>query len=671
MSAEPKLSLSSFLDYKKIVSTLMEDLKCLCDFSQQLNLSHHAIDEVLGRIEANSFTVAIVGEFKRGKSTFINALLGKDILPADVLPCSATLNRVVYKEEAGVTITFKDGQTQDVPIEKLHDYVTKLTPDSEITAEKIQEATVYYPADYCRNNVELIDTPGLNDDMNMTQVTLSVLPQVDAAIMLILAHSPFSDFERDFLENRLLTSDLGRVIFVVTGIDKLNNPEAEAPRLLETVETRIKKYILQRAEQQFGKDSPEYEPYLKKIGKPKVFGLSAYQALQAKQNNDSDLLERSKFPEFEHALEQFLTRDRGTILLQVPVNRLLASSAEVLKTIGLKENALQMKQEEFHQAYEESIKTISAIRERKTKEMRRIDNNIAKLKQGIQPSLAGRLNELKQTAEKIVESYPIERQDLKEPELLAKNLDKHVDAELQKANQKIFEQLSLQIQHEFEHELENLQAFQDDINQSMQEIQIEFGVDMVSDMGIIESKSAGEKIARGAKILAVGTAGSVGGFIAGGLLLETLVPIIALSNPIGAVVAVGALLFATGWSGNWLVGKVFGKNLKRTIEQFREDYLSEKLYKINEQMQSAEFQKQLEAKITSTFIMLKQHIQAEVDELLDNTQRTLSDLRTRRERDNELTANEVEELKTMSSVTQQIQGNAKRLSAELVQIMRV
>jgi len=668
MTTSTQISLSSFVEYKKIVSTLVNDLKQLRKFSQQLKLSHNAIDEVLNRIEANSFTVAIVGEFKRGKSTFINALLGKEILPTDVLPCSATLNRVVYGDKPEIKITFKDGQTQSVPIEQLHEYVTKLTPESEVTAEKIQEATIYYPADYCRNNVELIDTPGLNDDVNMTQVTLSVLPQVDAAIMLILAQSPFSNFERDFLENRLLTNDLGRVIFVVTGIDKLNNPEVESPRLLETVESRIKKYIMQRAEQQFGKDSPEYEPYLKKIGKPKVFGLSAYQALQGRQNNDAKLLARSKFTEFEKVLEQFLTRDRGAILLQVPVNRLLSSSSEIIKTISLKENALQMKQEEFHQAYEESIKTITSIRDRKTKEIQRIDDKITKLKQDVQQLLSEKIIELKQVAEQAVETYPIQRRDLKNPEALAEKLDEHINSQLQKVNQKISEQIGLQIQQELEYELEQLQSFQEDIDQSMQAIQIEFGVDKVSEFGISEDKSLGEKIIYGAKVTAVGTIGAVGGFLGGGVLVSLLPAVI---NPVVGIVLLGTWLFASGWSGNWLVGKVFGKGHDRTIEQFKADYLEAKIEKIIDQLQSLEFKKQIDVQITTTFATLKQQIQTEVDELLDNTQSTLSDLRIRRERDEALTTTETQELKKMLTITQQIQGNAQRLSSELVQIMNI
>ena len=290
------VSFSSFVDYKKVVLTLVTDLEKLRSFSQRLKLDKSValIDEVLKRIKADSFSVAVVGEFKRGKSTFINALLGKEILPSDILPCSATLNRVKYAMSPLVKVMFKDGHEEHIPIDKLPDYVTKLTPESEKTAESIQEALVEYPIPYCQNNVEIIDTPGLNDDVTMTQVTLSVLPQVDAAILVIMAQAPFSEYERDFLENKLLTNDLGRVIFVVTGIDRFNRPE-DANRVIANIEGRMWKYVLQRAEEQHGKNSPEYEVYLKKIGKPKIFGLSAYQYLEGKQQNNSALIAQSRF----------------------------------------------------------------------------------------------------------------------------------------------------------------------------------------------------------------------------------------------------------------------------------------------------------------------------------------------------------------------------------------
>jgi hypothetical protein len=89
-------------------------------------------------------------------------------------------------------LEFRNGRREEVPFDKLADYVTQLTNESEAVAKTIKEAIVYYPSPYCQNNVDVYDTPGLNDSNAMTDVTLSVLPRTDAAIMVILAQSPFS-----------------------------------------------------------------------------------------------------------------------------------------------------------------------------------------------------------------------------------------------------------------------------------------------------------------------------------------------------------------------------------------------------------------------------------------------------------------------------------------------
>jgi hypothetical protein len=165
------------------------------------------------------------------------------------------------------------------------------------------------------------------------------------------------------LETKLLTNDLGRIIFVVTGIDRLNNPE-DASKSVKHVKDRIRTRVLQRAKDQYGEDSPEYAVYRRKIGAPKVFGVSAYQALQAKLTGDRELLAKSHFPEFEAALEQFLTHERGSVFLQLPINRLIASATEVLSTLSSHQNALAMRKEEFQAAYEQSVAEIKTLRAR-------------------------------------------------------------------------------------------------------------------------------------------------------------------------------------------------------------------------------------------------------------------------------------------------------------------
>ncbi len=371
VTAEAPLSLA---DHKRVEMSVLTDLEKLREFAQRLELdrSQEMLDEVTGRLKSSRFSLAVVGEFKRGKSTFINALLGKDILPSDLLPCSATLNRVTYGLDPHVQVHFRDGRQERVAIDQLANYVTKLEPESEEMAATVREAVVYYPVGYCQNNVDLIDTPGLNDDGAMTDVTLSVLPQVDAAILVVMALSPFSEYERDFLENKLLSADLGRVMFVVSAIDRLNSPE-DADKVVNAVRARIKKYVLKRAEEQFEKDSPELQAYLTKLGEPKVFGLSAYQALQAREKGDAELLQRSRFGDFERELERFLAQERGALTLQIPLTRALTACGEVRRALDIKESSLGMRQEEFQSAFEHAKSEIDQMRARRRQEEAKID----------------------------------------------------------------------------------------------------------------------------------------------------------------------------------------------------------------------------------------------------------------------------------------------------------
>jgi predicted GTPase len=233
-------------------------------------------------LEGEVFRVAVVGEFKRGKSTLINALLGQEILPADILPCSATLNRVTYALTPRVELVYKPDASgkrriEQIAPEDLAQHVTKLNPLSEQRAANIEEAIVYHPVKYCRDKADIIDTPGLNDDEAMTRVTLEELPRVDAAIFVILAQSPFSGFEADFL-NRLLTHDLARVIFVVNRIDEIRR-EPDRERIINVVRDRIVKALHARAADLHGAGTPEAQALIEKAGTPRVFGLSAAEAL--------------------------------------------------------------------------------------------------------------------------------------------------------------------------------------------------------------------------------------------------------------------------------------------------------------------------------------------------------------------------------------------------------
>ena len=241
---ENVINYGSYAAFKQTVGELTDCLCQLKEFSEELELNNTAksIADTIEKTAKEHFEVAIVGEFKRGKSTLINALLGQEVLPADVLPATATLNRVTYSDTPYVEVEYKTGEKENVDINKLADYVTKLSYESEKRAESVKQATVHYATDFCKNNVDIIDTPGLNDDEQMTNVTLSILPEIDAAVFVISANSPFSQFEKEFLEKKMLTSDMGRIIFAVNCFGTFSKEDED--RIVETVEKRILSYYM-------------------------------------------------------------------------------------------------------------------------------------------------------------------------------------------------------------------------------------------------------------------------------------------------------------------------------------------------------------------------------------------------------------------------------------------
>lgn len=273
------------------------------------------LDESLDHIENQRFTIAVAGEFKRGKSTFVNALLGADILPSDVAPASATLTRVTYGPPAArIIYRAPEGQSppeQTIAIEQLRDFITKLTPEARAIAETVQEAIVSYPSPFCRiHQIDLLDTPGLGDEAAMTEVTAAALQRVDGVIMMVLADSPFGDSEGEFLE-RLLALGFSRMLFVVTALDRIE-PE-DRPAVLNVVAQRVRARIEYYAAQTTGDDNAGQ---IFRFGDPLVFGISGRQALRARQLNNAALEAESGFKEFLEALDRFLTHESEGLALR-------------------------------------------------------------------------------------------------------------------------------------------------------------------------------------------------------------------------------------------------------------------------------------------------------------------------------------------------------------------
>ena len=233
-----------YLNYHAMTGEITEGLSRMAKFCDQLGMDERsvALKESKKKLQSHKFAVGILGEFKRGKSTVINALLGKEIMPADILPCSATMNRVSYDMKPSVQLKKMDGTVDEIAVEQLAQYVTKLDDNSSANAELIEEAIVFYPCKFCQNGVDIIDTPGLNDDERMNKITEETVPKLDAVIMVLTPDNPFSMSEADFVRNKLMCSDIGRLVFLVNKIDNIR--PTDRARVVESIRKKIEKSVL-------------------------------------------------------------------------------------------------------------------------------------------------------------------------------------------------------------------------------------------------------------------------------------------------------------------------------------------------------------------------------------------------------------------------------------------
>jgi small GTP-binding protein len=234
-----KIQTISILNYKKTVLALKESLQKLSNFSQQLGLTEisEQSQHLSQKLADNSFGIAVFGEFNKGKSTFINALIGQEVLPADILATTATITRIIHKRYIGAKICFKNGHEKDIPLKELTNYITKLSENSTARSANIKEAIISYPLPFAQeNHIEIVDTPGLNDDAEMTGRTLSIIQNCDIAIMVISAQTPFSMSEVEFLK-KLLNQGIAKILFVVNQIDLYSSIDAQ--RIIEMIDKKL------------------------------------------------------------------------------------------------------------------------------------------------------------------------------------------------------------------------------------------------------------------------------------------------------------------------------------------------------------------------------------------------------------------------------------------------
>jgi GTP-binding protein EngB required for normal cell division len=195
-----------------------------------------SLDPVLGACETLSgedppLDVAVLGQFKSGKSSLLNAVLGEAVFPVGVVPVTAVITRAAAGPEHALRVTYLDGSAEEVAPARLADFVTEAgNPGNR---RRVAAADVFTPAMGDWPGLRLVDTPGLGSVfVHNTEATRAWMPNVAVALVTVGAERPLSDEDRRLVDEARQTAP--RVVVVLTKVDLLTEAErAEVAAFLD------------------------------------------------------------------------------------------------------------------------------------------------------------------------------------------------------------------------------------------------------------------------------------------------------------------------------------------------------------------------------------------------------------------------------------------------------
>ncbi|MFT5880444.1 MAG: GTPase Era involved in 16S rRNA processing [Moritella sp.] len=324
---------------QKKVNTLLSDIEESCQKVYGSSPFHIRLNSIKALLAVDEFRIAVVGEFSSGKSTFINALIGYDILPHARSETTATITHIhnVSKDDdrcGSVEIEFVDNERDNLILDivshpdALKNYVTTFSKAHRVVDE-IKLVHIYIHFLNVEEPVVLIDTPGLNGTAEgHRSVTLREVEQAHASIFLFHLRA-LTESDLDFLKD--LARHQSSILYVINHIDKIKESEGET--VTEVLQDFHRQIATQFANVHFeGQEC-------------RTFGVSALKALVHKDKNiaklySSDLYElteqkrsqlwdESLFSVFEHALQDYLETSREQDFKSTIIKALESLAAEI------------------------------------------------------------------------------------------------------------------------------------------------------------------------------------------------------------------------------------------------------------------------------------------------------------------------------------------------------
>ncbi|MEU5531736.1 dynamin family protein [Streptomyces sp. NPDC020362] len=339
------------------------------------------------QLRSDTFNLMVMGRFKNGKSTLLNALLGGTTQPVDLaghqgpmivddLPATATLTGVRYADEPYIKAWSFEGKSESWSLDR---YLRESTLDideqeSERRFRHIREFEMGFPARLCKAGVIVYDSPGLDEHPTRTKVTEEATQRCDAAVLV---------YRSDVLmgQNELMNaSDLVREGTRIFTVVNLFHSRA--------ADDRLKGFVWNRyVRDQLG--GPAWAG--QELASRDIYFVDAERARQGVYGNDPELVEASGLAELERRLGDFLLRDRHHVHLKRYTTQATHLAQSVDQHIDQRVRAARTDQTRLREAYAGMLPTLSAIRSRPAKLPALFARYRAEAEAALTTSLTGRI----------------------------------------------------------------------------------------------------------------------------------------------------------------------------------------------------------------------------------------------------------------------------------------
>lgn len=347
-------------------------------------------------IEQGIFKIIVLGEFKHGKSTLLNAMLGGKTLPAKAAPCTAIVTMLVYGHGKTVTVYETHKETPRLLSWDAFKEEFQLTKQDQNTLNQqgyldrfkdIEYAQMECLHPLCVNGVKLIDSPGLKENISRTRVTTKFLKQSQAVIFVLNATQILSEDERNFIENVFEPGRLNNVFFVVNRINLVDEEEVE----------EVKAWVKSALKHHFLNEKGVFD---EKFYNRRVFFVNAKGALEARIKTpiNSLILDESGVPALERELERFLTSDeKVAAALSSTVQLLSWIVAESREKINQEKASLEQPLTELENRREETEKILKILESKKYQIKENILSYSGQIKRKVYENLRDYITEMKDT----------------------------------------------------------------------------------------------------------------------------------------------------------------------------------------------------------------------------------------------------------------------------------